>query len=198
VDDIEAREDGGTPGFLQAIRTALAIRLKEQMGTKNIMRREEQMVRYMFSELRNIPGVKILADNVEERLGVISFYLTGIHYNLVVKILSDMFGIQVRGGCACAGTYGHYLLDVSYDKSHNITEKISSGDLSEKPGWVRLSMHPTLTDAELEGFIKAIRYISENIEKLKGEYIYSSKKNDFVHAKESGDARKEVMSWFSL
>jgi len=142
--------------------------------------------------------VNILADNVDKRLGVISFYISGIHYNLVVKILSDMFGIQVRGGCACAGTYGHYLLDVSYDKSHNITEKINSGDLSDKPGWVRLSMHPTMTNAELADFTAAIRYISENIAKLRNDYTYDRKKNDFVHVNDRGDSRKKVNSWFSL
>jgi len=198
VDDIEAREDGGTPGFLQAIRTALAIKLKEQMGTANIMHREEEMVQFIFNELIKIPGVHILADNVDRRLGIISFYLSGIHYNLIVKILSDMFGIQVRGGCACAGTYGHYLLDVSYDKSHNITEKINHGDLSEKPGWVRLSVHPTMTNAELEDFIAAVRYISANIGELRKDYSYNSKNNDFMHVNASGDSRKKVQTWFNL
>jgi selenocysteine lyase/cysteine desulfurase len=116
IDDIEVREDGGTPGFLQAMRIALCISLKNKMGTENIRKREEEMVNIIFDELRKIRGVHILADNVRHRLGVISFYMTGIHYNLIVKILSDRFGIQVRGGCACAGTYGHYLLHVSHLK----------------------------------------------------------------------------------
>jgi selenocysteine lyase/cysteine desulfurase len=198
VDDIEVREDGGTPGFIQAIRAALAIKLKEQMDTDKIRQREEQMVSRTFREMRSIKGLKILADNVEERLPVFSFYLEGIHYNLVVKILNDKYGIQTRGGCACAGTYGHYLLKVSYDKSHEITEKINSGDLSEKPGWIRMSLHPTMTDSELEYVINAIREISDNKENWKKEYLYNKKDNEFIHKKESGISGNLVKQWFDI
>jgi len=156
IEDIEAREDGGTPGFLQAIRTALSIEIKNQMGTDNIRKREDELVSRAFIGLDKIPGIHILADNVRKRLGVISFYIDGIHYNLAVKLLNDKFGIQVRGGCACAGTYGHFLLDVSYEHSREITDKINHGDLSEKPGWIRISLHPTMTNAELDLIIDAI------------------------------------------
>jgi selenocysteine lyase/cysteine desulfurase len=149
VDDIEAREDGGTPPFLQTIKAALCIELKNKMGVENIGKREKQLVKMAFEEMVKIPGIKILADNVTDRLGVFSFYFNDIHFNLAVKLLNDKFGIQVRGGCACAGTYGHFLLDVSYDKSKHITDLINHGDLSQKPGWIRLSLHPTMTDEEL-------------------------------------------------
>jgi len=149
VNDIELREDGGTPGFMQVIRTALCIELKNQMGAKNINEREEELLKIIFSELPKIKGLHILGDNVKNRLGVVSFYIEKIHYNLIVKLLNDRFGIQMRGGCACAGTYGHFLLDVTYKKSKHITNKINKGDLSEKPGWVRMSIHPTTTDEEL-------------------------------------------------
>ncbi len=198
VDDIEVREDGGTPGFLQAIRTALAIRLKEQMGTGKIRDREQQLVRKTFDGLRKIKGLRILADNVEDRLPVFSFYLEGMHYNLVVKILSDKYGIQTRGGCACAGTYGHYLLAVSYDKSHEITKKINIGDLSDKPGWIRMSLHPTMTGAELNYVLDAIREISENAGLLKKDYIYNKKQNEYIHKNESELSGELVKKWFEM
>jgi selenocysteine lyase/cysteine desulfurase len=150
VDDIETREDGGTPGFLQSIKTALCFDLKDQMGIENIRKREEELLELAFKGLDEIEGLNILADNVRDRLGVISFYVENIHYNLLVQILNDKFGIQTRGGCACAGTYGHFLLEVSYEKSQEITDKINHGDLSDKPGWVRWSLHPTMTDSEVE------------------------------------------------
>ena len=150
VDDIETREDGGTPGFLQSIKTALCFDLKDQMGIENIKKREEELLEIAFKGLDEIDGLSILADNVRDRLGVISFYIENIHYNLLVQILNDKFGIQTRGGCACAGTYGHFLLEVSYEKSQEITDKINHGDLSEKPGWVRWSLHPTMTNEEVE------------------------------------------------
>lgn len=198
IDDIEIREDGGTPGFLQAIRTALAIELKNKMGTKNIKQREEELVNKAFDKLRLVPGMNILAENVEDRLGVISFYIDGIHYNLLVKILNDRYGIQVRGGCACAGTYGHYLLDVSYEHSHEITERINSGDLSDKPGWVRLSLHPTMTDDELDTFIIALHEITENMGKWQKDYIYYNRKNEFRHISEPEDRTPVVEPWFKL
>ncbi|TFH20393.1 MAG: aminotransferase class V-fold PLP-dependent enzyme, partial [Bacteroidia bacterium] len=139
VDDIEVREDGGTPGFLQSIKAALAMELKTKMGVENIMKREKELLDIALPGLRSIKGIEILANNVDDRLGVISFYHPDIHFNLFVKLLNDRFGVQTRGGCACAGTYGHFLLEVSYDQSEEITEKISHGDLSEKPGWVRWS-----------------------------------------------------------
>lgn len=196
ISDIEVREDGGTPGFLQAIRTALCIELKNEMGARNIRKREKQLVDKAFSELSKVKGLHILADNVKERLGVFSFYIENIHYNLLVKILNDRYGIQVRGGCACAGTYGHYLLDVTYNQSKEITEKINKGDLSAKPGWVRLSLHPTMTDNELNLFIKAIKEIVKNIAKWQKDYIYLTHCNEFKNKKSTENIDCRVEAWF--
>ena len=198
IDDIEAREDGGTPGFLQAIKTALSIELKNQMGAGNIRKREEQLVKIAMTELPKIQKLKILADTVADRLGVISFYIEGIHYNLIVKILNDRFGIQVRGGCACAGTYGHFLLDVSYEKSKEITTRITMGDLSEKPGWVRLSLHPTMTDNDLYFIIDAIKQIEKNIPEWEKDYVYDKHDNEFRHINEPEDQTVKVVDWFEL
>lgn len=198
IDDIELREDGGTPGYLQAIRTALSIEVKNQMDTGKIRERERQLVAIAFQEMRKIPGIHILADQVEERLGIISFYHKTIHYNLIVRLLSDRFGIQVRGGCACAGTYGHFLLEVSHEDSKRITELINSGDLSLKPGWVRLSLHPTLTDEDLHYFTKALGRIVENIEVWKKDYIYDKHTNEFVYKHDNGHLNRFIKSWFDL
>ncbi len=198
IDDIEIREDGGTPGFLQAIKTALAIELKNQMGTGNMKRREEELVKKAFELLTPIPKLHILAENIRDRLGIVSFYIDGIHYNLLVKLLNDRFGIQVRGGCACAGTYGHYLLNVTYEDSHKITQLINSGDLSVKPGWVRLSLHPTMTDRELETFAEACHQIVKNIDSWKKDYIYNKRKNEFRHVSEPVDKTSRVLDWFTL
>lgn len=198
VDDIEAREDGGTPGFLQAIKTALAIGLKDQMGSLKMQEREAWLVRKAFDGLDRIRGIHILANNIRERLGVISFYLDGLHYNLVVKLLNDLYGIQVRGGCACAGTYGHFLLDVSYEHSHEITQRISHGDLSVKPGWVRLSLHPTMTDLELDTILEAIQYIASHGRDYADDYVYNKQNNEFRHKSEPEDKTVLVKEWFEL
>lgn len=197
VDDIESREDGGTPGFLQAIKTAMAIELKNQMGVEKMKAREDELLAIAFPGMRAIPGLKILADNTEDRLGVISFYIENLHYNLLVKLLNDRYGIQVRGGCACAGTYGHFLLDVTYEMSHSITEKINHGDLSLKPGWVRLSLHPTMKDAELNFIVNAIHDIALNFSHWKEDYIYNKKTNEFIH-KNQPESQTDVQRWFEF
>jgi len=198
IDDIEIREDGGTPGILQGIRAALAIQLKEKMGVPNIRKREEELLKIAFKELKQIPRLNILADNVEERLGCISFYIKDMHYNLMVKLLSDRYGIQVRGGCACAGTYGHYLLHVSYEQSKSITHLIDLGDMSSKPGWIRLSLHPTMTDNELNYILNAIREISKNYKIWQNDYTYSSRTNEFYHRNFTGKSQETVLNWFNL
>lgn len=198
-DNIETREDGGTPGFLQAFRTALCIDLKNKMGTQNIRKREEELLEVCFDKMSKIPGLHILADNIKNRLGIVSFYFEKIHFNLVVKLLSDRFGIQMRGGCACAGTYGHFLLDVSYEQSKQITEMINGGDLSLKPGWVRLSLHPTMTNMELEMVIDALAQIAENHETWKDDYIYSKKTNEFTHKNRPNSYYQPLLEdWFHL
>lgn len=198
VENIEAREDGGTPGFLQLIRSALAFELKAKMGVDNIAKREKELIELAFPLMQRIPQVRILADNIEERLGIISFYIIEVHFNLVVKLLSDRFGIQVRGGCACAGTYGHYLLEVSHEKSHEITDKINHGDLSEKPGWIRWSLHPTTTNAEVYEFVDAIKQIVENKEEWEKDYIYDNKKNEFFHKDFPSTLNPEITDWFNI
>lgn len=198
IDDIEAREDGGTPGFIQAIKAALAVKLKEKMGTEKIIAREKEITHVLLKELRKISGLKLLADNIDDRLGVVSFYIENIHYNLIVKLLSDRFGVQVRGGCACAGTYGHYLLEVTYDESQEITQRINSGDLSDKPGWVRISIHPTTTDREIDHLIKSISLIADNASGWAKDYDYNRSNNEFVYKGAKCEGKKIVSSWFKL
>jgi len=181
ISDIETKEDEGTPGFLQAIKAALAIKLKENMRCDFIRKREKELIEITFTELKKIDELIILAENIIDRLGVFSFYIKGIHHNLVVKLLNDRFGIQVRGGCSCAGTYGHYLLNVDFQHSKKITDKIELGDLSLKPGWVRLSLHPTMTNSELLYIIDAMKQIISNINTWKNDYLYSQHTNEFYH-----------------
>ena len=180
-DDIESREDGGTPAFLQTIKVALCLKLKEEMGTWNIQMREEEILDMIWEPLNSIPNLYILADEHRERLGIISFYIDNLHYNLGVKILNDRFGIQTRGGCSCAGTYGHYLLNVDREHSKEITDNINEGDCSTKPGWIRLSVHPTHTDAEIYYMIHALRQLAENHQDWSTEYKIDSTSGSIKH-----------------
>ncbi len=198
ISDIEVKEDGGTPGFLQGIKAALAVRLKEKMGTDAIHRREQELIEIAFKELGVIKGLHILADNITDRLGVFSFYVDKVHHNLLTKLLNDRFGIQARGGCSCAGTYGHFLLRVDINQSKEITDRIDAGDLSLKPGWVRISLHPTMTDNELKYIVRSIQSIVDNAEEWGKDYDYNNHTNEFYHKSFPQKESSGYIKWFDL
>jgi selenocysteine lyase/cysteine desulfurase len=197
VDDIELREDGGTPAFLQAIKAALAVQLKDQMGVEAMGRREEAVAPYLLDALQEIPKVHVLAPGCRRRLPIVSFLVEGLHYNLVVRLLNDRFGVQARGGCSCAGTYGHYLLHVDPARSKAITDRIDQGDFSEKPGWVRVSFHPTSTMEEIEHCVEAVRQIARHGAEWGSDYVYSPHTNEYSHVSGARAAEALVRRWFA-
>ncbi|HEY4338134.1 MAG TPA: aminotransferase class V-fold PLP-dependent enzyme [Puia sp.] len=156
VADPEAREDGGTPPILQGIKAAHCIRLKEEMGVANIRRRENEMLKTLFPRLAAIPGITLLEPKNRNRLAILSFIVRDTHHDAIVKALNDHYGIQTRGGCSCAGPYGHHLLQIDPAYSKEIRQKLQAGDPKSKPGWVRLFLHPTMTTAELDYIADAI------------------------------------------
>ena len=198
VNDIEQREDGGTPPFIQGIRAAMCMRLKEQMGTERILEREGDMLKMIFSRFAEVKNIDVLEGNVTNRLGVVSFIVKGAHYNLIVKLLNDRFGIQTRGGCSCAGTYGHLLMQVDKTKSYAIRQSIHSGDLSCKPGWVRLSIHPTMTNAEIGFIMNAIEAVATSFGEWEKDYSYDPGSNEYSF-KQTGTPREQrkMADWFN-
>ena len=183
LDDIEMREDGGTPSFLQTIKSALCVKLKEEIGSDNMVAREKEQMNVLWQGLKEIPNLRLLASNQPDRLGVISFYIDDLHYNLGVRLLNDRFGIQVRGGCSCAGTYGHYLLHVDHETSDQITKAITHGDLSAKPGWIRLSIHPTMSNDEINYLLASVKEMAEKFPQWAEDYEYSSTTNEYAFKK---------------
>ncbi|WP_264550941.1 aminotransferase class V-fold PLP-dependent enzyme [Flavobacterium sp. N2038] len=196
IDNIEDREDGGTPGFLQVIKTALAVELKEEMGIENILQREHEIVDFVFNELEPVENIKILAGQHKNRLGVVSFFIENLHFNLGVKLLNDRFGIQTRGGCSCAGTYGHFLLHVDQETSNKLVNEITIGDLIKKPGWIRMSIHPTTTDEEIAYVCKSIKDLAKNHESWALDYSYNKNTNEFIHKNATSFEDELVESWF--
>jgi selenocysteine lyase/cysteine desulfurase len=168
------------------------------MGVQNIITREKELLNIAFPRLKKIPSLHILAQEHEDRLGIISFYVEDIHYNLMVKLLNDRYGIQMRGGCSCAGTYGHYLLHVDPTRSKRISDKIDQGDFSLKPGWVRFSLHPTMTNEELDFILSAIEEIINNHVSWSKDYTYSSKTNEYHHNSQVESDNSNIDTNFNL
>jgi selenocysteine lyase/cysteine desulfurase len=196
IADIEQREDGGTPPFLQAIKAAMCIRLKEAMGVEQMRARESLMLDTIFRRFSGMRPVQVLEAHIKDRQGVISFIVKGAHYGLIVQLLNDRFGIQTRGGCSCAGTYGHKLLHVGRAQSYAIRDSIRSGNLYDKPGWIRLSIHPTMTDAEIVFIMDAIEETAAQAGAWAQDYRYDPKAHKFEHAGARAGEQGRVAAWF--
>ena len=176
----EAMEDAGTPAFLQTIKAALAISLKEEMGVEKIKARDKYLVEAVVKEFRENPDVELIACEHEvDKIGVVSFNIKGMHYNLVVRILNDRFGIQTRGGWSCASTYAQYIYGYDHDASEEMIKRVVGGNMTGKPGWVRLSLHPTMSNEDLDYCIKAIHTIIDKREEWGSQYEYNTTDNEY-------------------
>jgi selenocysteine lyase/cysteine desulfurase len=167
------------------------------MDPQKMVDREKEMLEIIWKKLDTIKGLHILAGHIRDRLGIVSFYVEDLHYNLAVKLLNDRFGVQVRGGCSCAGTYGHYLLEVDQDYSKSITDRIDLGDMSGKPGWVRLSVNPIMTDEEINYIVDSIEQVCSKYVEWAEDYNYDSQANVFYHKTCPDLEATLVKKWFN-
>jgi len=155
---LELREEGGTPPIVQIIRAGLVFQLRGLIGPELIRRAEHEIVARARERLLSNPDVTVLGNTEVERLGMFSVIFCGgdLHHKLAVRLLSDLYGIQVRSGCMCSGTYGHDLLGISEDHSRVIRCALDEGDAWAKPGWVRISLSPATSHEDLEFLLDSV------------------------------------------
>ena len=156
---IEFRETGGTPPIVQSIQAGLAFDLKAALGTGRIERVEQGYLRRFLAEFRGRDGLYILGNLDTRRLGVLSVIFRDLHHNLAAALFNDLFGIQVRAGCMCAGPYGHLLLHIDEAHSREIRSRLDEGHIGEKPGWVRISLGPTVSEDEFQVLLEAVDHL---------------------------------------
>ncbi len=177
VTDPEAREEAGTPAILETIRCGLVFQLKDAVGAENIAARDEAFRARAFARWADNPNIEILGNKDAERLAIISFVIKhgdkSLHHDFVVTLLSDLFGIQARGGCSCAGPYGHRLLGISQDKSRAYEQLVLQGENGLKPGWVRLGFNYFFDDETVDYIIAAIEMIAKDGWRLLPEYGFN-------------------------
>ena len=174
LSDIEAREEGGTPAIVESIRAGLVFQLKEAVGVDEIRLREESFIRRAIAHWQQNPDIEILGNPDLDRLSIVSFVVKHrgryLHHNFVVALLNDLFGIQSRGGCSCAGPYGHRLLGIDIEKSHEFEREISRGCEGIKPGWVRVNFNYFISDAVFEFILDAVAFVATDGWRLLPEY----------------------------
>lgn len=144
--ELNVRETAGTPGILQLIRSALAYQLRNEIGFEFILKRKEILLKYLLNKLENIPNITIYGNKISKNIGIISFNIKNINPYDICRKLSSNGGIQTRAGCSCAGPYGHDLLGFNSKK-----------EIEEKPGWLRISIHYSQTEEEIDKLIKALK-----------------------------------------
>jgi selenocysteine lyase/cysteine desulfurase len=162
--DPEQREEGGTPAIVESIRAGLAFQLKEAVGVPAIRAREEAFIDRAIDAWASEPDIGILGNPALARLSIVSFTIRHqgryLHHNLVVALLNDLFGIQSRGGCSCAGPYGHRLLGIDIETSHAFEREISLGCEGIKPGWVRVNFNYFISEAVFDFLVEAVRLVA--------------------------------------
>jgi selenocysteine lyase/cysteine desulfurase len=176
LDDIEHREEGGTPDIVGSIRAGLVFQLKQAIGPELIREHEERAIRRAITAWNDEPAIEVLGNLEAERLSIVSFVIRHergyLHHDLIVALLNDLFGIQARGGCSCAGPYGHRLLGIDLDRSHRFEQAISGGCEGIKPGWVRINFTWFLTDAVVDFLIEAVRLLARDGWRLLDDYRF--------------------------
>ena len=183
--DPVAREEGGTPDIVGAIRAGLAFQLKTAVGTDLIGAREQWFWQRAFASWRQNSRIQILGDTNVPRLSIISFVIRYddryLHHNFVVAVLNDLFGIQARGGCSCAGPYGHRLLGIDLERSHAFQHEISRGCEGLKPGWTRLNLNYFLSESACDYLIDAVHLIADQGWKLLTDYTFEPRTGLWHH-----------------
>jgi selenocysteine lyase/cysteine desulfurase len=165
LDDPAHREEGGTPAIVESVRAGLAFRVKQAVGAAEIRDRETRCVRRAIRSWRANPAIGLLGDLDADRLPIVSFVVQPhghrrLHHNFVVALLNDLFGIQCRGGCSCAGPYGHRLLGIDTHRALDLARQAVDGWLGIKPGWTRLSFSFYLSEAELDFIVAAVHLVA--------------------------------------
>jgi selenocysteine lyase/cysteine desulfurase len=176
LDDIEHREEGGTPAIVESIRAGLVFQLKEAVGADAIRAREESFIRRAIEHWRRHPNLEILGNPDLDRLSIVSFVVRRegryLHHNFVVALLNDLFGIQSRGGCSCAGPYGHRLLGIDIERSHEFEREIARGCEGIKPGWVRVNFNYFISEPVFEFILEAVELAAADGWRLLPEYRF--------------------------
>lgn len=177
LDDPEHREEAGTPAIVESIRAGLVFHLKNAVGVETIRAHEEDFLRRAVSAWHDHANIEVLGNLEAERLSIVSFVIKPpgglyLHHNFVVALLNDLFGIQSRGGCSCAGPYGHRLLGIDIERSHEFEREITRGCEGIKPGWVRVNFNYFLSESVFDYIVQAVGLVADHGSAMLEDYAF--------------------------
>ncbi len=181
------REEGGTPAIIESIRAGLVFQLKDAVGWETIRAREEAFIERAIARWKSCPNVHVLGNLGAWRLSIVSFMIRHgdgyLHHNFVVALLNDLLGVQARGGCSCAGPYGHRLLGIDTGTSRRFQCAILAGLEGVKPGWVRINFNYFVSEPVFEFLLDAVAFVAEHGWKLVPHYRFCPKTGQWTHRK---------------
>jgi len=187
VRDVEEREKAGTPGILQTLRAALALEVKAALGTEAIEAREHELLGRALAAWGEEPALQILGNpDARQRIGIVSFNVADgrggvLHPRFVTTLLDDLFGIQSRAGCSCAGPYAHRILGISARQAQRLLALSTDGFHGVKPGWCRVGFHYTMDDAEAEFVVEAVRFVARHGAAFLPLYTFGVRSGTWAH-----------------
>jgi selenocysteine lyase/cysteine desulfurase len=178
VADAIRREEGGTPAIVESIRAGLVFKLQQQVGTDLIEKKEHEFVSRALARWSDNDNIEVLGDLSADRLSIVSLRIKhqgkDLHYGFVVALLNDLFGIQARGGCSCAGPYGHSLLNIDRELSNKLAAEINNGSMILRPGWTRLNFNYFISEETFDYITNAIELVAEHAWKLLPYYSFNT------------------------
>ena len=186
LEDVVLREEGGTPAIVESIRAGLVFQLKQAVGTDVIRAAEEHFLDRAVRAWSSHPAIEILGNLSAKRLSILSFVVRRpegryLHHNFVVALLNDLFGIQARGGCSCAGPYGHRLLGIDLARSHRFECEIARGHEGIKPGWVRINFNYFISERVFQYLVDAVVFVAEEGWRFLPDYRFSASSGLWQH-----------------
>ena len=198
-DTIQRREEGGTPNILGDIRVALAMLIKEALGQDWLERRNKDLRERATSIWERNPRLEFMGGNQSAKLPIFSFRVRDgnggyVHHQFFTKLLSDVAGVQARGGCACAGAYAHRLLGINQEQSAMIEKSIKKGNELEKPGWVRLNLSAIMTDDKVDRVISAVDDLAFSAMNYQSYYRVDAKNARFIPIWNNPNKRHDTTS----
>jgi selenocysteine lyase/cysteine desulfurase len=190
---IEEREKAGTPGVLQTLKAGLVFQIKDAVGTDVIYKREHEFTDRALRSWGKDDNIEVLGNpDPGSRVGIISFNIRDVsgkylHHKFLTVLLNDLFGIQSRAGCSCAGPYGHRLLDIDEETSEKYRSAVQQGHCGLKPGWCRVGLHWVMDDAEADYVIEAVHFLAREGHHFLALYDFDLDSGTWVHKYAASD-----------